>query len=429
MSGSADDPDTTDRSGASDVGGRRADAAAAVVVVGGGPAGLTAAAALRALGAGRVVVVERERQVGGIPRFTDHLGFGLRDRHRMLSGPAYAAQLAQAARRSGVEIVTSTIATGIGPAEAGLTVSLSGGRPPLAARAVLIATGIRERPRSARLVPGDRPAGVLTTGSLQHLVEAGLPVGGRAVIVGAEHVSYSAIPTLAHAGCATVAMVTDHDRHQTHPALALALARRRRVPLITGAIVTRVVGRRRVEAVELSNGRVIGCDTVVFTGDWVPDHELARSSGIPIDPGTLGPAVDGSMRTATAGVFAAGNVLHGAEAADVCALDGRHAAAEIAAWLSDPLARAASPVEIRCAAPLLWSSPNRVGGSPPPRARVLLRTAVGAKRISVTQDGRELWAGRPGGVAAPNRSCWIPARWWADVNPHGGVVLLSATLR
>ena len=171
-----------------------------VLVIGSGPAGLTAAAELARRGAGRVVVIEREQEPGGVPRYTDHTGFGLRDLRRVLSGPAYAPRLVDRALAAGAEVRCGTSALGW---EDQNTLSvLEPGVPPAPwpATAIVLATGTRERPRSARLVPGDRPAGVLTTGALQQQVRAGLPVGRRAVVVGAEHVSFSAVLTLAHAG-------------------------------------------------------------------------------------------------------------------------------------------------------------------------------------------------------------------------------------
>ena len=100
------------------------------------------------------------------------------------------------------------------------------------------------------------------------------------MIVGAEHVSFSAILTLTHVGCRAVAMVTPLPRHQSHSAIKLATASVRRVPVLTGVDVAEIVGRRRVEKVVLTDGRVIDCDAVVFTGDWIPDNELARRTGL-----------------------------------------------------------------------------------------------------------------------------------------------------
>jgi thioredoxin reductase len=285
-----------------------------VAVVGGGPSGLSAAIELRRLGVDRVTVYEREQQAGGIPRHTNHLGFGVRDLHRMMGGPRYARTLIQRAHDAGVELHLGTPVFAIDD---------------LHADAVILATGVRERPRSARLVPGDRPAGIFTTGSVQQLSMAGHRVGNRAVIVGAEHVSFSAILTLAHAGCRSVAMVTSLPRHQSYAVVKLAAASLRRVPVLTGVDIAKIVGRRHVERVVLTDGRTIECDTVVFTGDWIPDNELARRSGLRMDPSIKGPVVDHEFRTSRDGVFAIGNLVHRVASADRCALDGRAVAAEV----------------------------------------------------------------------------------------------------
>ncbi|MBL8055732.1 MAG: FAD-dependent oxidoreductase, partial [Anaerolineales bacterium] len=185
-----------------------------VLIVGAGPAGLSAGLALKEQGVQNVLVVDREPTPGGIPRLCHHTGFGLRDLRGVYSGPAYARRYVQQAERAGLEIRTATTVTGWRPA-GGVTVTSPRGLGEITAKAILLATGCRERPRSARLIPGRRPAGVFTTGSLQRFVyEHHLPVGRRAVIVGAELVSLSALMTLGHAGVTTVAMVTDLPRHQ-----------------------------------------------------------------------------------------------------------------------------------------------------------------------------------------------------------------------
>jgi thioredoxin reductase len=292
-----------------------------VVIVGGGPAGLSAAVALRRLGVGRVTVYEREQQAGGIPRHTNHLGFGLRDLHRVTSGPRYARTLIERATMAGVDLRRGATVFSIDE---------------LDADAVILATGVRERPRAARLVPGDRPAGIFTTGSVQQLAMAGRRVGNRAVIVGAEHVSFSAILTLAHVGCRSVAMVTPLPHHQSYRVLKLFAASLRRVPVLTGVDVAEIVGRRRVERVVLTDGRQLQCDTVVFTGDWIPDNELARRSGLTMNPTLKGPSVDAGFRTSRDNVFAIGNLVHKVAAADRCALDGKAVAAEVVRQLSHP---------------------------------------------------------------------------------------------
>jgi len=333
--------------------------AADVVIVGGGPAGLSAAIELRSRDAGHVVVIEREQHPGGVPRHTTHLGYGVTDLHRMLTGPRYAAALVRRAERAGVEIQVGRTVQSL--VDGAVHTTGATGPTTITTSAVVLATGVRERPRAARLVPGDRPAGVLTTGALQQFTALHhQQVGNRAVVVGAEHVSFSAVMSLQHSGCSVAAMVTPLPRHQTFTPLKVAATLRHRVPVHTGVDVAEIVGRGRVEAVVLTDGRRLACDTVVFTGDWVPDHELARRSGLPMLPVAKGPVVDGGFHTEQRGVFAVGNLVHPAEASGVCALSGRVAALGVMDWLH--LQR--WPDAVRALAvepPLLWAAPTAIG--------------------------------------------------------------------
>jgi thioredoxin reductase len=400
-----------------------------VLVVGSGPAGLTAAAELARMGAGRVVVIERDEEPGGVPRHTDHTGFGIRDLRRVLSGPAYATRLLDRAAAAGADVRCGT--TALGWEEARTLSVLEPGSPPSswAARAVILATGTRERPRSARLVPGDRPAGVLTTGALQQHVRAGIPVGRRAVIAGAEHVSFSAVLTLAHGGCRTVALITELPRHQTSRALWAVTAGRRRVPVLTGAAVAGIEGHGRVEAVVLRDGRRLPCDTAVFTGDWVPEHELARNARLTITPGSMAPVVDAGLRTERAGVFAAGNLLHGAETSDICALDGRHVAGSVATWLE----RGEWPeraVPLQAEPPLRWIHPTVVrAGERPARGRYLLRVAqfLPGRRLSIMQGDRLLRSTPTTAPLVPNRSIALRSGWEDRVDPSGPAIVVTAS--
>ena len=234
--------------------------------------------------------------------------------------------------------------------------------------------------------------------------------------------------TLAHAGSRTVAMVTDLPRHQTYRPLWAATAVRHRVPVLDRRRPSaRIVGRRRVEAVELTDGRRIDCDTVVFTGDWVPENELARRAGLTTAPGSLAPVVDGALRTERPGVFAAGNLLHGAETADVCALDGRHVAAAVTAWLADGR-WPSSGVPVVAESPVRWVHPSVVRpGASPARSRYLLRVDrfVAGRRLAVLQGERVLWTGRSRGALVPNRAISIPSGWEDHVDPAGGPVLVT----
>ncbi|MET9552077.1 FAD-dependent oxidoreductase [Streptomyces sp. NPDC006645] len=412
--------------------GRR-ERAVDVLVVGAGPAGLALASRLAATGGVGVEVVDRETEPGGVPRHCPHSGFGPRDPLRSMTGPAYALRWADAAVHAGATLRTGVTVTGWsdGPPSGPLAVDVTSpaGLERITARAVVLATGARERPRSARLVPGTRPAGVFTTGELQRTVSLGRrPVGRRALVVGAESVSYSAVRTLRESGVEVVAMVTELPRHQGSPPTALDTRLRHGVPLLVGARVAELLGRGRLSGVVLrrADGRsaTVGCDTVVFTGDWIPDHELARLGGVTLDRATLGPAVDGSFRTDRAGVFAVGNLLRGIEPAGTAAREGLLAAGPVLRQLTDG-ARPAARVPVRVEAPLLWIAPSRLDPADPRVATggFTLRTESTLapwSSLVVSRGGKELHRQRLAWGAVPNRTLRLSADWTARVGADDG---------
>ena len=412
----------------------------AVLVVGAGPAGLTAAHELAHRGVGPVWVVDREAVSGGVPRHCDHTGFGLQDLHRTMRGPTYARHLTARAVDAGAVLRLLTTVAGVAPDGAATLVG-PGGLEVVHPDVVLLATGARERPRAARLVPGDRPAGVFTTGQLQQWVLlADLPVGRRAVVVGAEHVAYSAVLTLRHAGVTTVAMVTDLPRHQTVAAFAWVTRLGLRVPLRTSSRVATLLGHGRLEAVDiedLATGRVdrVEADTIVFTGDWVPDHELARRMGVATDPATGGPRTDGWGRTSRAGVVAAGNLVHPGETASIAALGGRAAgrrlAQDFAHGRTRDFAHGARPtagtvtVTVAVDRPLTSVVPVLVDPGDLP-GRLLVRTATftGRRLVVARQGGREIGRARLR-HSVSHRSLSVPGRVLAEMTSEGGQVELT----
>jgi thioredoxin reductase len=410
-----------------------------VVIVGAGPAGLTAARYLRAAGVSSVLVLEREAQPGGIPRHSDHLGYGLRDLRTVLSGPAYARRLAELADAAGADIRLATMVTGWA-ADRSLLVTSPRGRRRTDARAVVLATGARERPRSARLVPGDRPDGVFTTGELQnHVHLQHQPAGTSAVIVGAELVSWSAVLTLRAAGCRAALMTTEYGRPEAYAAITAAGRLGLRVPVARRTRVTRVIGRDRVRAVELEhldsgNRRTFACDTVVFTGSWIPEHELARLRGIEIDPQHRGPVVDSALRTTADGIFAAGNLLHPVDTADVAALDGRHVSGPVRRYLDLDHDRPLGPaVRLRAEPPFTWVAPGliRPGEIPPTRGHASLWASEHRPfpRVTVRQGGRVIAQRRLSWPVSPGRVSRVPWDLFTQVDPGAGDVMIGLSDR
>ncbi len=404
-----------------------------VVVIGAGPAGLTAATRLRDLGVPAVLVLEREAEAGGIPRHSDHTGYGLRDLRSVLTGPVYARRLTESAREAGVDIRTSATVTDWAD-DRSVLVTSPVGRQRVDARAVVLATGARERARPARLIPGDRPAGVLTTGQLQNLVHVQhRPVGKRAVVVGSELVSWSAVLTLRQAGCTTALMTTEHERPESYAAFSVPGRVGLGVTVARHCRVVRVMGKDRVSAVELLHlgtgaRRVFPCDTVVFTGDWIPDHELARLRGIDMDPGHKGPVVDTALRTSAVGIFAAGNLLHPVDTADIAALDGRHVAEQVLRHLAGH-DHIAPGVRLTADEPFTWVSPGiiRPGDPAPARERVLLWSSQyrAFPRIVVRQEGVILGRRRLPWPVSPGRVFRLPFDLISRARPDGGEIRIS----
>jgi thioredoxin reductase len=406
-----------------------------VVIVGAGPAGLAAAAAL-APNSANVLVLDREQSAGGIPRHSDHTGYGMRDLHRLLSGPAYAKHLVAQAEGAGATILTEATVTGWA-GERQLEVTSPQGRLQVDAQAVVLATGARERPRSARRIQGDRCAGVYTTGQLQNVVHLHHgAVGRQAVVVGGELVSWSAVVTLREAGCKTVMMTTQYHSSEAYAAFTLPGRTVLRVPVRPRTRVIRIIGHSRLEGVEVENldtgaSQVVECDTLVLTGDWIPDNELARLAGLEMDDATLGPLVDTALRTTRPGVFAVGNLLHPVETADVAALDGRHVAEQVRAWLRADQSHLVDGVRIVADEPFRWVTPQilRPGDPGPPRERLVLwtDTFVRFPTVVVRQGSRVLSRRRLPYPAAPGRAFRIPFSALAGVDRTGGDIRVGLT--
>ncbi|MDT5069484.1 MAG: hypothetical protein QOK02_5639 [Mycobacterium sp.] len=404
-----------------------------VAIIGGGPAGLTTAAELAKERGLDVTVLEREVEAGGIPRHSEHLGYGIRDMKTFISGPAYARKLVSKASAAGAHILTEAMVTGWH--DQSLQVTSTQGRIRVDARAVVLATGARERPRAARLIPGDRPTGIYTTGQLQNVVHLHhQTVGRRAVVVGAELVSWSAVLTLRHAGCRTELMTTTYPSPESYGLFNIA----GKSPLLGVHVATRtrlvrIIGKPALQAVEIEDldtgsRRIVECDTLILTGDWIPDHELARTGGLPMDDKTLGPLVDTALRTGRDGVFAAGNVCHPVDTADIAALDGVHVAHAVRDYLNGTRT-VTEGVRLQVESPLRWISPGilRPHDRAPARNRVLLwtDTLVRIPRIRVRQDGQVIATKTLPWPASPGRVFRIPADVLNAVDFAGGSVTIS----
>ncbi|GHA86679.1 FAD-dependent oxidoreductase [Streptomyces termitum] len=394
-----------------------------VLVVGAGPAGLAAAARLAAAGAGRVEVLERDAAPGGLPRLCPGTGFGADARGRPLDGPGHARRAVGAAVRAGAALRTGVSATGWA-APLLLEVTAPTGPETVRARAVVLATGARERSRAARLLPGTRAEGVFTTGGLLRTLEVFGPrperIGRRAVVLGDDPAARHAVRLLRGAGVAVAAVVCPGPRAAVGAVGA---------PVLAETAVTELTGRGRLASVVVrgpdGRSRTLACDTLVLTGDWVAEHDVARAAGLPLAPGGRGPVADGALRTTAPGVFAAGGLLGGGGPAVRAAAEGRAAAGAVLAFLAGRASGAAQGPPVVAAGALARVRPDLLGPEPGPllvrAGRVLVRPV-----LTVAQDGRVLRRDRLPAALLPWRPLRLGPEWTRGADPDGGPVEVGA---
>ncbi len=389
-----------------------------VAIVGGGPSGLAAATRLKALGVGSVTVVEREAEAGGIPRHCGHYPFGMREFRSVLKGPDYARRLVAYAVAAGVTVrtATSVVRIGTGPR---LDLSTPDGAAGLAARKVLLCTGVRETSRAARFIGGDRAGGILSTGALQSLVYlSGRQPFERPVIIGTELVSFSALLTCRHAGIRPVAMIEGRDRPTAWQA-ARGLPMLMGVPLLLGTRLVAIHGQDRVEAITMqaADGSTArhACDGVILSGRFTPEASLMRMAHLAVDPGSGGPSVDQYGRCSDPDFFAAGNLLRPVETAGWSWREGCTVAEAVAADLDGHLAPPAEPVAVRVAGDAIRFAVPQILARPIDQDRndvLQLRVSRPVRgRLTVSDGERLLWSKRINTL--PERRLLVPLKGFA----------------
>lgn len=292
-----------------------------VVIVGGGPAGLAAAYSACQNGAKKVLIIERDREVGGILNQCVHNGFGLHYFKEELTGPEYAGRFADMVKGTCADILVDTMVLEITPDKIVKCASQQHGYLAIKADAVVLCMGCRERTRGAIEIPGDRSAGILTAGTAQRYVNMeGYMPGKKVVILGSGDIGLIMARRMTLEGAKVLAVVELSPYSNGLNRNIVQCLNDYDIPLYLSHTITNIVGKTRVEKVVISEvdgftpipGTEIEfeCDTVLLSVGLIPENEISIRAGVTIDPRTRGAVVYENMMTSVDGVFASGNVVH-----------------------------------------------------------------------------------------------------------------------
>ena len=329
-----------------------------ILIIGAGPAGLAAAISAKEKGIDSLLVLEREKDAGGILRQCIHNGFGLHRFKEELTGPEYAQRDIDKAAEMGIEIECSTTVLSVSPDHTVTCVSSSRGLQIIHAKAIVLAMGCRERPRGALCTPGTRCAGIYSAGTAQRFVNLeGLMPGKRVVILGSGDIGLIMARRMTLQGAKVLACVEIMPYSSGLNRNIVQCLQDYDIPLYLSHTVTDIRGRERLEGVTVSEvdekrnpipGTEIefDCDTLLLSCGLIPENELSLGAGVEISPATSGAVVNESFETSVPGIFACGNVLHVHDLVDHVSNESFKAGAAAAAYVRNEI-RGGSVIAVR----------------------------------------------------------------------------------
>ncbi len=320
-----------------------------LVVIGGGPAGLAAAYKASEEGVSSILIIERDKELGGILNQCIHNGFGLHYFKEQLTGPEYAGKFIEMIQaKNNIDILTDTIVLEITSDKLVSAMNSVNGYLEIQAKAVVLAMGCRERTRGAISIPGDRPAGIFTAGAAQRYVNMeGYLVGKKVLILGSGDIGLIMARRMTLEGAKVLGVVELMPYSNGLNRNIVQCLHDYNIPLYLSHTVTNIIGQERLKEVVVSkvdeNFRPIpgteinfDCDTLLLSVGLIPENELSKDGGILLDPKTNGAIVYEDMQTETPGIFACGNVLHVHDLVDFVTKESMRAGQSATEYIKQP---------------------------------------------------------------------------------------------
>jgi NADPH-dependent 2,4-dienoyl-CoA reductase/sulfur reductase-like enzyme len=344
-----------------------------VVVIGGGPAGLAAAVEVRKSGCGDVLLVERDRILGGILNQCIHDGFGLHRFGEALTGPEYAQRYIDEFNDLEIDSMLGTIVLSM-DGERNLYVSSRKGFTRIRAGAVVLAMGCRERTAGAIGIPGTRPAGVYTAGAAQNFINLqNIMVGSRVVVLGSGDIGLIMARRMTLEGAKVEGVFELLPYASGLPRNIQQCLNDYGIPLHLSTTVTQIHGKDRVTGVTVAqvdenrdpvpgSESLIPCDTLLLSVGLIPENELSSNANVELAPRTNGAFVDDQYMTSIPGVFSCGNVLHVHDLVDHVSEEAARAGEFAVRYLDGEVSPVKSPISIEAKKGVGYVLPQKVSG-------------------------------------------------------------------
>lgn len=343
-----------------------------LIVVGGGPAGLAAANSAWQKGLKNILIVERDKELGGILNQCIHNGFGLHRFKEELTGPEYAARFIEMLKDTGVSVLLDTMVLEINDRHEVHVISAQNGYQVLKAKSIVLSMGCRERTRGAIGIPGERPAGVFTAGSAQRYLNLeGYMVGKRVVILGSGDIGLIMARRMTLEGAQVLACVELMPYSGGLMRNIVQCLQDWNIPLYLSHTITDIraengrVSHVTVHKLDENRQPIPGtnlefdCDTVLLSVGLIPENELTRAAGIEMDPRTNGAVVYENMETSVPGIFACGNVVHVHDLVDYVSAESERAGAAAAEFVLKGQ-REGAALELKNGADVSYTVPQKI---------------------------------------------------------------------